>query len=1074
MALERKTLMIPLARGVNQKVSDVHLQPGDLTVLENAVLDKTGEIGKRKGIDSTDLAVDKGTVDFSFAFKGSAYFIYRKGYVYRLGSVESPGTFGSYRELGLCDNFTSEVFSGSAAPAEHHQEAPHIATSDKYICLVHLDVDYNYAALAKNYSYRCTLFDVKDLSVVATSTGRTADALARYIYRGKVKVVCTDYAGDTQSFAVYYEYNNGGNYELKRDELTITASAIALPAFGGAGVTIAGSTNDYNQTVGQQWFDVSEQAAPNTYLMGTASIYVGYYKNNSGTHSLRMVTDASVQSNTGSASLTSGVDYTDGLGATVPATRCAIDYTGRFAYRTGTTVRIRSGGSNYSFTNSSTYFQPHGFYPHTPNYSADAEYGLFYEHGTSANHTIQAVYYDLGNTPTNKSVGRGRASFGPFTGVGSAAVSGGSNAYTSDTELSTVTFHSETNGLGNTANGRSFVQQFRPEYSPFGPCRFKYGGTSGGVTSIGYYSAIPVVTNFNTFPTSTSAVEVVPNSVIKLIKVQAKRYDFGVSNAAIGNNIFFTLGGAIWRDDGGSDVVFLGLPKPSFTSAAGNAAAGNMTTSKTYKYKLVYEREDIHGNLYRSEPSDSISVATGSDNSVLLTFEQAGMAVKSDDYVVAVYRTVADGLNYNRLATTSGQATNEGGTSTFLDTFADSVSSSGAALYTDGDELADVIPQSCFYLESHRNRLFTITQDHRVMYSKEFKQGFGLSFSDLFSIPLDGLEDDKPMALGSAGGDLYIFRESSIWMVSGDGPTNTGGGSYFTPRLVSNSIGARKGSATLFTDSGLYFQSPKGIHRLVQGRPEFVGAAVEDYLGALGRYGQTDAVLQAIVEDQPTQTIRFQFGTFTLVYNTFNQQWGKYLYGGQGTYSVNDVVYIAFGDKLSSENSGEDYLDDGVFVSTKLKTGWISLNEVQGFGRAYKFSLLGISHETHKLTVKVYYDYVDTAVDTYEHTVSSVSQKFQLRGHFSRQKVQAVKLEIYDATNSGATGKSFSVSAIALEYGSKKGIFRASQNNEELVLTSPEVSGVHSLTHGLDSLIAPETNQGDTYIANLTRTMIGS
>jgi len=1074
MALQRKTVFLPVAKGLNQKVSDIHLPPGELTTLENAVFDKAGEIKKRKGFDSTTLSVDKGNVDFSWSFKDSAYFIYRKGYIYRLGTVSTPGTLGAYRELGLCDNFSSEVYSVSAAPAEHHQEAPYIATSDNYICIVHLDVDYDYTNRVKNYSYRCTLLDIDGLSVVATSTGRTADALARYVYRGKVKVACTDDDGDTQSFAVYYEYNNGGNYELKRDELTITDSAVALPAFGGAGVTIAGSTNDYNQTVAQQWFDVCETTTP---TLGGASVHVKicYYKNNGGTHTLERGTDNNVQSNTSSASLTLA-SLSGGLGATAPSTRCVIDYQGNTAYRSGTTVYYNTD----TFTNSSTYFQPHGFFPHTPNYSASAEYGLFYEHGTSADHTIQAVYYDLGASPTNKSIGRGRASVQAFAGIGNAAVSGGSNAHTSNTELSTVTFHSETNGEGNTISGRSLVQQFRPEYSPFGPCRFRFGG-HGSIHSNAYYSAIPAVTNFNTFPTSASAVESVPNSVIKLVKIKAKRYEFGVRNASIGNNVFFTLGGAIWRDDGGGGVVFLGLPKPSITSAAGNASAGNMTTSKTYKYKIIYEREDIHGNLYRSEPSDSISVGTASNNSVLVTFEQAGMAVKSDDYSVAIYRTVADGSNYNKVATVSGQATNEGGTSTFLDTFADSVSSAGASLYTDGDELADVIPQSCFYLEAHRNRLFTITEDHRVMYSKEFKKGFGLAFSDLFSIPLDGLEDDKPTALASAGGDLYIFRENSIWMVSGDGPTNTGGGSYFTPRLVSNSVGARKGSPTLFADSGLYFQSPKGLFRLVQGKLEYIGAAVEDHITG----GTPTDVLIDIVEDQSSETIRFCFyGLNTLVFNTFNQQWGVHTYQSVGMYSVDNVVYMATSDKkLHSENSGADYKDDGVFVSMKLKTGWISLNDVQGFGRAYKFALLGEFTEQDDFTakVKVYYDYHDVTnvdstgvanvgpvVDTFTLSASDSikGMKFQFRGHFGKQKCQAVRFEIYDEDNSSSEGAGFTLSAIAIEYGSKKGIFRMSQNSGEFKQNSPTaVSFIDALTGTADA---------EVYIGNLTRTISGS
>ena len=49
MALQKQVVTIPFAKGMNEKSSDIHLEQGDLEVLENGVFDKLGEITKRNG-----------------------------------------------------------------------------------------------------------------------------------------------------------------------------------------------------------------------------------------------------------------------------------------------------------------------------------------------------------------------------------------------------------------------------------------------------------------------------------------------------------------------------------------------------------------------------------------------------------------------------------------------------------------------------------------------------------------------------------------------------------------------------------------------------------------------------------------------------------------------------------------------------------------------------------------------------------------------------------------------------------------------------------------------------------------
>ena len=1080
MALKKQVITIPFTKGMNEKTSDFYLEPGELEDLNNGVFNNLGEITKRNGYDKeTFLVTDAGRLEASFPFRSSLYLAYSESLLYRMSNVTHGQKFGSLNNVGYYSPFSTEVISGSSGDSLHHEEGVSIAQTGDFVCVAYLKVDYDYTNNVKHYSHVVNLIEKEGGTLIASAEGRTASTSAGQVYDGQIKVVSS--TGTSQGyFFIYYEYRNGSAYELRRDRLKITASAITMPTLAGNGVVVAGSTGDYNQTLAQQWFDVIEN--------GSQPV-VCYYRLNSGANTVRYFCDVHSEIDGGTfSSPAHATDFTDGLGGTAPATRLAVGKSSvgaaRFyiSWRTGTTIQTRIVSENpgtssavATKTNSATYFQPHGFVDHVPTYSTSTNaVALMFEDGGSANATTQKIYNitDPTGTPAisgELSLGRGRSSVQGFqfqngTDNVKTTVFGGSNAYNSDTELSTVSFHLDTNNAGETIVGRSLAQSYRPGYMPFGPCRVVGSGDT-------WYTAVPMTTNIGSFPTSASAVESVPNSVVKIIKITGDMPNYGVRKAAVGENVFFTFGNAIYHDSGGNVVNIAGLPKPEITSVATSGTSGSMTTSKTYKYKIVFEREDINGNLYRSEPSDPVSVAMSSNTSTVITYEQAGMIVKESDYSVAIYRTQADGNLYNRVATVTGQSDYSGGTSTFADTYADSVVAVGEALYTDTNELADVIVPPCFYVEEHRNRVFAITEENRIIFSKEYKRGFGVSFSDSFFIPLDGSLDDKPTALGSAGGDLYIFREQSIYVISGDGPSRTGSGSYFTPRLVSNTIGALKGSPTIFTDSGLFFQTVKGIYRIGKSGIEYVGAGIEKTMG-------TD-VLREIIEDQKTQTIRFLTSDKVFALNTTYNQWSHWEYNQasdtsfSGMCSIDNVVYMTTNDNELWTEGEHSMQEDSAYLPLSLKTGWIHLNGIQGFARAYRFSLLGrrLGNDEFTLTIYVYADYQDAApVDVYKISFDSNTQNeqmFQLRGHLTKQKCQALKFAIFDSAHadgslvgSGTTKLGFTLSSLAIETAGKTGIYRLAESSADFdqARPNPNATSYEQTTYNLTRSIGDSSS----------------
>jgi len=1034
MPLKKKVAVIPFGKGVQSKKTDITLEAGELEVLENGIFDKLGHIAKRKGHSESAWSISSvGKPQAFFQFQGAIYWLTSMGSVYRL----NPNDLTSFDYLGAYSPVHTETFTASGESALHHQENPHIALSGNgnYLCVVYTEADYDYTNNAINYKYRWVAVDTATMKIVDTKSGRTADALARYTFNGRVKVAAV---GNTH-FAIYWEYNNGGSYELRRDEM-VPNSTGQQPSFASGGVVIAASSNDYNQTPAQQSFDISETAS-------IGSVHVAYYKTNSGSHSVRYVKDNAPLDNTSSADLDYGTDFNGGLSGTAPVSPLAIGRSALGAeriyigYRTDSSSTIRvylfpeGVASSTALTatdyHSSSHFIPHGFvdYRPTPGVLTTDYVAFVYQSGSTSSPYAQNARYiqDPSGTPAFvagvKAGINGRHSIGPFaftTGSDSmkSIVVGAGDQYTADSEFGSIVFNGTLGAnVGDEWTGVSAVNSFKYEHSA-DSCRTV---TGSGVA----YSAFPRSSNINTFPDGSGGSTVVTNSNINVLKFTPGIPEWGVRYASLGKSVFFNVGNAIYRDSFGNNLDILGMPKPVIKSAT--ASSGGSLDEADYKYKAVFEKEDAQGNLYRSEPSDEFSVSTTSSNKTVTVLVHNMHDIKAGGtYRVALYRTEGGGNIFHKVQTINGTSASNL-TVSFVDDIADSSVLAGAFLYTEGGELPSTRCPASFYVEAHRNRLFVISEDNRIFFSKEYQEGFGVSFTDTFFVPLDGLDDDKPTALGSAGGTIYLFRENSIWALSGDGPDKTGTGNYYTPQLVSNSIGALKGSPTIFTDEGLFFQSTKGIFLVGSGGITYVGSPVEDVLG-------TSRIID-MIQDQETSTIRFITDSNVIAYNYSTKQWSNYTFSTLGDYKIIGAGN-ADGDIYLSTNNSKLWKESGYKLGTtylplSLKTGWISFNEIQGFGRVYRFALLGKSKDKHTLTVKVYYNYDDNSTpDIYTFTTTSADDAvLQFRAHMKQQKCEAVKFEIYDADNSASTGDGFVIESIALEIGTKRGIFRTSESN---------------------------------------------
>ena len=1034
MALDKKLVSIPFSTGVDTKTSDIVMQPGQLAVLENAVIEKTGRIEKRKGCSTSDWTggTDNNPV---------GTYVYRDNLIIEgdetLFNLLGEDGRANNITMGLNSFFESELFPAGTSVG-HHQLQPSVAVSHSgdYVAVAYIQATYNNATSAINYAPLVTILDAKTGTVVLPNRGIADGDQPTWV--GAVKVVAHGTADAADGgFAIYYESNTGGAISLRKGKLDIDTFSIAVVS----DIEVVDAST-YRQTVAETSFDVFEHTP------GTGSyqkVHLVFTEYTSATHKVSYKLDdngsfSGAVSHNQSGAIRHITTYRSSAGGTARV---------YFGFDVGGTKHLRqhveADQSSASLTSDAG-----GSSIIVSGHWCDSEAGTTVEyHCTtgSDSSTYTSMYnryqltpggsLDSDETPIRLAV---------WTPMGPIKTSAGVITFlaneTRNDDADATSLHTVSAWIKNLDNPGSLLPWLYT--SIIGSClrqsllRPHINGTSCRVVSDGtsYFSALPKTTAIQTYVDGSANVSIAINSMMQLVKMSVSRPAYEVPRAQLGGQLFFASGCV--KATSGAFVHELGFfYKPSITIA--ESASGSLTSSGVYKYKAVWEWEDQSGNLHRSEPSDpETATLTGSNTGMDITADQISVSLKrlgTDQLNLVIYRTQNGGSIYSKVATL-GAVDLDGSTAvtprlSHTDKLSDANAATGAFLYTEGGELANVPTPAAWYVAAHRNRLFMISEDHQVWFSKEYEDAFGLGLSDEFRLPMDGMEHDRPTALCSSGSDLYVFRENSIWVVSGEGPSKTGVGEFYKPRQLSSILGALKGSPTIYTDSGVYFQNIKGIFRIGQQGIEYIGAPVEDLLG-------TSRVI-AIRHHQGTETIRFALSDKVLVYSYRYNAWSNYTYSlseGEtivGMENMDDVIHIVTSaDKILKEDTS--YKVGTNYIVLKMRTGWISFNGIQGFGRAYRFALLGESRDKHTLTVKVYYDYDDSAaVDTYNFTTSEAADAvLQFRAHLSRQKCQAVKFEIYDADNSASTGDGFAIDQITIEVGTKRGAFRTAQTTNTI------------------------------------------
>lgn len=496
----------------------------------------------------------------------------------------------------------------------------------------------------------------------------------------------------------------------------------------------------------------------------------------------------------------------------------------------------------------------------------------------------------------------------------------------------------------------------------------------------------------------------------------------------------------------GRGVGTLGLLSPPVIYSTANDTGGGLDDSNDYQYIAVYEFRDARGNVWRSAPSNTVTVTlgVGEDEVDLEVWVPPTRIIAGDEYevMVALYRnTVSEPTIFYRATdpfdssdsgTYAGSWNDSGSFVSINDTYSDAQIDENEILYTVSGLQPNAAAPPLRCVVEHRNRVWGIhAETGDVWASKLLIPGEGVHFAltHIVSNPVD----DVANALVSTESALLVIYEQRIGQIFGDGPDDLGqGGSWSQIEfLPGDKFGSYSPHTAIATPHGVVMVDREA------------GPCLQPYGGYPQRIGEDLAydtwdedVVVSVDYLQDRDEVRFveRDGNYLAWFPSQGGAWARgYTPALDGTALI-DLTAV-WGDRhaMGREGGSVIYVEDAAGATDYSgerttdappmlwESAWIKLGAlpgIQGRFRLWDMYLLGEYVGIHSLNVRVAYDYDET--DFWETTLNSARtaslNDYQIRVRPDRQLVQAIKIYAYE-TLVGSSTAAFKLSQIRLECG---------------------------------------------------------
>ncbi|MGD0331143.1 MAG: hypothetical protein ABSB40_12010 [Nitrososphaeria archaeon] len=462
------------------------------------------------------------------------------------------------------------------------------------------------------------------------------------------------------------------------------------------------------------------------------------------------------------------------------------------------------------------------------------------------------------------------------------------------------------------------------------------------------------------------------NTSFSLLGINSTLTDFTNVNkfnsVTFSNNLLF-VGGILQSYDGVSVVEqnFHLFPENVTATPNNNGGSGALSVGQ-YQYQVVYAWTDKFGQIQYSSPSVPVTATCTIVNDSVSIFIPTLRLTAKQNVIIKIYRTQVNETTFQEVTSELAPLLNDPTTDVILfeDAVADIDIAGNQTIYTTGGVLPNAAPPSCSMITLFQDRVMIsgLEDPHLIWFSKNRVDNTNFS-----TVPCE-FSAELTYAVSQKGGpitaiavmdqNLVIFKASSIYLLSGDGPNDEGGGDTFPdPQLITTSIGCTNPNSIVFIDDGLMFQSPnKGIWLLPRSvsAPTYIGQNVDDT-------ALSYVVSSATADVNSNQVIFTTSNGPAMVYDYFVNQWSLWTNHN----SVDGIIFD--GNFCFVKNNGNVYIQDRTIFydgyidgyqqgyDMELTTPWISYSSLMGYQAIFRAFLLGTYKSPHTLNVSLGYNF---------------------------------------------------------------------------------------------------------------------
>jgi hypothetical protein len=436
------------------------------------------------------------------------------------------------------------------------------------------------------------------------------------------------------------------------------------------------------------------------------------------------------------------------------------------------------------------------------------------------------------------------------------------------------------------------------------------------------------------------------------------------------------LPGAIVREWSGANLVESGMLDGPKNVTCAVPGTGNVDVGQ-HQYVVVWEWRDERGRVHRSPPSVPVPVnITPLAGTVSVSFD--GIPITSKLFnldgtqlsvVGSVYRTLAGGGIFYFVGST---ATLVYGT-TFTDNLADATIAVNRVLYTQGARgaLSGLLPNDppppARYAACSATRVILggLEDPTAVQWSKLVYPGEPVQWS--IDLAYRANVEGAVTGVAVLDGTWIVFTHDAIWEIVGDGPDDTGNGSFQEPRKRPSTTGCINHRSIVDTADGIMFQGTNGgIWLLPRGgnAPQWIGQPVRTTVttdGEILSATRLDAENCVYWSYEPVDAIPSNL----IVYDTRNGEW----YVDSLGWTIGGIIVDWAGrlvmNGLYAQTPGS-YVDAGpsVVVSSAI-TGDMRPFGPGGWGRMRLVHLLAEFGSACTIAASISYDSGKTWTDAY-------------------------------------------------------------------------------------------------------------